>query len=500
MEESDKFWDSLNRYYSLKQEDNEKDNSKCVICHQNGSTIFSIEVDKNRKLKINCNNANSCSLEIIIPPFSLLTKELSLHYEMIETLQNKIIQIKNELIFGYATEEETVDTFRELKGRLNDTITRSQQLFQLLVEIKPDETKIDECKIQRHELISLYKSSIMEYKSTKSVIVLEKAIIIYKDIVSKNDEIMKLSYLYNSVEQINDQYKLIQRELPIDDIELIDLELVKRVNLNKYIQNDTTNQPFKVYKLLEPEIFEDAEIFEEMPEFEDAEIEMPELEDSPSIKIKIIPEEDQVNSPILDSELQRVNDLIERNPKTTDKKILEKYVTNFFFKKEEGRCLSNFWECDIIIEDEHNREYNSGECCFHGEKFYRLGMMSQGKRKEDLLKYSKKFLKGICKEKGDAVKKQGRGFILTPEELEVWTQLSIDVQKEICKYKYENYEEVRTFLCESNKILIHPALRCNEEQLKKKIWEGKAVVLDGELVVIGKNMLGNLWMELRRDC
>ena len=33
------------------------------------------------------------------------------------------------------------------------------------------------------------------------------------------------------------------------------------------------------------------------------------------------------------------------------KKMLNEGVMNFFFKKEEGRSLSNFWECVVKIED-----------------------------------------------------------------------------------------------------------------------------------------------------
>jgi hypothetical protein len=62
----------------------------------------------------------------------------------------------------------------------------------------------------------------------------------------------------------------------------------------------------------------------------------------------------------------------------------------------------------------------------------------------------------------------GRKFILNKDELDLWDKLSIDVQNEICKYKYENYEQVRDDLIKSKgKILIHPAMRCSEEKLKK---------------------------------
>jgi len=186
-----------------------------------------------------------------------------------------------------------------------------------------------------------------------------------------------------------------------------------------------------------------------------------------------------------------------------DKKILKEHTINFFSKKKECRSLSNFWECKIIIQDRNTseiRDYDSGECYFHGEKFYLLGekTINNEKRKKELIEYSKKFLSDNCYQDGAKVKKMGRNLILTNDELELWEQLKIDVQKEICEYKFENYEEVRNDLRNSgNKMLIHPALRCSEEKLKCNNLCGKGVVIDGKIEVIGENILGKIWMELR---
>jgi len=185
-----------------------------------------------------------------------------------------------------------------------------------------------------------------------------------------------------------------------------------------------------------------------------------------------------------------------------DKKLLMKGVMNFFYKKEEGKCLSNFWECVVRIEDgDEVREYDSGECCFHGEKFVRIGKLCEDEnRKMELLKYGSRFLRGVCVKDGGIVKKMGRKFILSDYELDLWYKLSIDVQIKICKYKYENYEEVRDVLEKSKgRLLIHPAMRCSEEKVKSRLWEGKGLIVDGKIVVIGKNMLGNLWMKLIGD-
>lgn len=162
-----------------------------------------------------------------------------------------------------------------------------------------------------------------------------------------------------------------------------------------------------------------------------------------------------------------------------DKKLLADGIINFFYKKAEYKSLSNFWKCTIIIIDECNvRKYDSGESCFHGEKFIRVGKLSKDKnRKEKLLDYGKTFLKDVCEKDGNIVKKMGRQFILNNDELQLWLNLSIRVQIEICKYKFENYEEVKNDLCKSNsKILIHPAMRNSEDKVKSRLWEGKAIM------------------------
>lgn len=190
------------------------------------------------------------------------------------------------------------------------------------------------------------------------------------------------------------------------------------------------------------------------------------------------------------------------NTNKNNKLLLTQNVFNFFFKKEDGRCLSNFWECLIVIQDNDNgetREYNSGESCFHGEKFIRLGKLCENKdRKMDLINYGCRFLKETGIKNGAIIKKMGRGFILNQNELDLWYDLSIEVQKEICKYKYKNYQEIKYELGKNkDKILIHPAMRCSEEKIINRLWEGKGVVINGKIDVIGRNMLGKIWMSIR---
>ena len=170
-------------------------------------------------------------------------------------------------------------------------------------------------------------------------------------------------------------------------------------------------------------------------------------------------------------------------------------VINFFSRKQEFRSLSNFWEGDVQVAI---RLYESGEHCFHGEKYYRLADLSTDLlRKALLLDYSRVFMKPSYRSAAEAkTLGSAKGLRLTSEELTQWSRISVEVQKEICRWKLENYKEVREDLVKSGtKILIHPALRCSHIELR--VWEGKALLKNGELVVLGQNLLGKIWMDLR---
>ena len=181
--------------------------------------------------------------------------------------------------------------------------------------------------------------------------------------------------------------------------------------------------------------------------------------------------------------------------------LLNNFVITFFSAKKEYRSLSNFWENDVVIMEEKNRVYESGEHCFQGEKYIRLGeLCNDDNRRVILIEYGKTFAKPSIYKTSACAKKMGgkKGFLLYKDELEKWESISIDVQNIICDWKFANYEEVRNDLLKSgDKILIHPALRCSVEQLEKKIWEGRANIIDGKVIVLGKNLLGNIWMKYR---
>ena len=178
--------------------------------------------------------------------------------------------------------------------------------------------------------------------------------------------------------------------------------------------------------------------------------------------------------------------------------VLKQGVINFFSGKEAFRCLSNFWECEVVVD---GRVYESGEHAFHGEKYTRLGALcEEPTRQSALLDYGSVFRRPSPYKTGASAKRMGgkRGMLLSGVELGRWESLSMHVQFEICQWKLRNHARVRADLLSSTgKILIHPALRCSEEKLASRIWEGRGVVKDGRIVVLGGNALGRMWMQLR---
>ena len=189
---------------------------------------------------------------------------------------------------------------------------------------------------------------------------------------------------------------------------------------------------------------------------------------------------------------------LEDSPELTFPKQMAFY--NFSSKrKDDSRCLSNFHMGTVQIG---SSEYLSGEHGFHGEKFRRIaGRVTGEKRKRELIEYATQFLKDGEFGRSSALeaKRKGgkNGMCLSQSEQEIWDDEKMAVQTEICSYKFAHEKKIRDCLAElRGKILIHPT-RVSDAKVAKCVWEGRGKMVDGKAVIIGGNVLGNLWMELR---
>lgn len=174
---------------------------------------------------------------------------------------------------------------------------------------------------------------------------------------------------------------------------------------------------------------------------------------------------------------------------------------NFFIRKKDYKELSNM--ANIPVEITMNNEsfsFKTGEHAFHFCKYYHIYIKEEDLNKKQKLKnYAMKFtLNGeFNKEPVKDIKKLGgkkHGFILSMVQQKLWNQVAEDYQKQICKWKFDNYEKIRKLLKETgNKILIHPT----RGNLENNVWAGRWDKTKQQLS--GENKLGNIWMELRND-
>lgn len=177
-------------------------------------------------------------------------------------------------------------------------------------------------------------------------------------------------------------------------------------------------------------------------------------------------------------------------------------MLNFFGKKKEGRELSNMYRGVVEIDE---KKYSFGESAFHGQKYYIISInITDEDRKNELKTYSECFeLGGEFDNLNEyEIKKKGGkklGMELKKEEMEIWENSKLLIQQKICMYKFLNDGNVRNCLMETkDKILIHPC-RVSDDKMKFMFWEGRGKMENGELVVLGGNRLGEIWMKIRDE-
>lgn len=167
-------------------------------------------------------------------------------------------------------------------------------------------------------------------------------------------------------------------------------------------------------------------------------------------------------------------------------------IIKFYSKSKEAQCLSNFADIEVKIG---NIYYQTGEHAYHAMKYKCAAKYATSNdRKQLLLEYSKNFEKGGKYITPLEAKKAGgkKGFALEDHEREKWDNESINVQKEICIYKYTHNGDVKKIIDSSKKsYLLHQDNRATQNT----VWGGRIDQKTNEL--IGQNKLGIIWMDVR---
>jgi len=168
-----------------------------------------------------------------------------------------------------------------------------------------------------------------------------------------------------------------------------------------------------------------------------------------------------------------------------------KEILRFYSKSKDTkvRILSNFSPYEVNIS---GFQYKTGEHAFQSEKFLRIAAnTTNSERKKLLLEQSLKIKQANTplEAKQFGGKSKTKGFMLTINEREIWENKCLNVQNEICNYKFHNYVDCRTLLQSyPEHYLLH-----QENRGKQPIWGGR--IKNG--VLIGQNKLGIIWMFFR---
>lgn len=226
--------DALEKYYKLKEKyEDKKENvvdkiiknkestlkekrrkfqrdMKCVKCGKSGGTIFSNE---NNTLRAYCGNSEQpCTLDIAIKHgvYKNIRSMEEKYSKNIDELQNMIIKIKLNLLFGYASEETTLTEFNKYRDLLNEQAKeyRTIQTDFLRIVADPNTQAIIEEKENQHvALIDTLRQMQKDYLLKLPMLSEEQKNSFVEDIVDYyltkivplNEEIVVLKYKTNEL-------------------------------------------------------------------------------------------------------------------------------------------------------------------------------------------------------------------------------------------------------------------------------------------------------------
>ena len=198
-------FEQFNKYNKLKQQYfSKRSNLKCVNCNRNVKTIFLTkynEENKSRVLTATCGDSeNPCNLniEIILNPVELLDTIVNKEKETLSAYQLTIIKTKNDLLFGYITQDDAIEIFENVKLLIKDTTVKLEAYLIRLLNITHNTKNQTDLLTKQKELyqhIQDFKTHIKMFKTTDEFIHIHEALESYLNtIVPITQEISKLTY------------------------------------------------------------------------------------------------------------------------------------------------------------------------------------------------------------------------------------------------------------------------------------------------------------------
>ena len=233
---------------------------KCINCKRAVGTVFSVgkqsaksTVDQgedaeesnvettesdNRILRAYCGDRlNPCPLNIEITSNLFNTKQyLNEEETNLNNDKTEVIKYKNDLLFGYLSENDVVDKFEELKEKIKSETSNYEFLLSQYNEVVNNNEKfkkINKNSKEIYELIDKLRNTIDKYEKTDNLRYVDDAVTLYvNELTPKIKQNNQLKYKVEYVEfnEYDDTYNLVQLPYTVEDLEAsLDNKVVKLV-------------------------------------------------------------------------------------------------------------------------------------------------------------------------------------------------------------------------------------------------------------------------------
>jgi len=211
---------------------------KCINCKRAVGTFFSVgknsansieneSIEDVRFLRAYCGDRlNPCPLNIEITSNIFNTKQY-LHEEETNLMNDKteVIKYKNDLLFGYLSENEVVDKFEELKENIKSETSDYEFLLSQYNEVVNNNEKGKKIKKNTkeiYELIDKLRNTMDKYEKTDNIRYVDDAVTLYlNELTPKIKQNNQLKYKVEYVEfnEYDDTYNLIQLPYTVEEME-----------------------------------------------------------------------------------------------------------------------------------------------------------------------------------------------------------------------------------------------------------------------------------------
>jgi len=223
---------SRNKHFTVREKRNEFKSfrPKCIHCERPVGTLFSSKFDKEKNYRIlsaYCGDTtNPCDLRIIINAGKGIESYLEIISSVEEDIKkekNRLIQDKNNLLFGFITTEKALEDFEVLKKDISDLTNSYAFHLQELNDITNNREKKEELDKNQENafvIIQEIKDSINKWNETGNISFVQNSVDRYvNELQPLLNTIRDSKYSSNRVEWDESVYFLFQEKVTLTDIE-----------------------------------------------------------------------------------------------------------------------------------------------------------------------------------------------------------------------------------------------------------------------------------------